>query len=232
MAHPFRHAESSAKKFGGKPQDYLPLHAWFDESKAYIPDFRHRCLRHHSQGIFLLEQIFGVVIVNSRGTEVPVRYIGEMHVKEDLGWIPTAQDWLSNIKPQRWMYGLRPADTGSQLGERAGGREVGERWRAITHLYTDVAEIWSLEEDGRLRSLVAEVPIDSGVGREPRHALARRIASVPDLTRALESAPQPPRCGDPADAERQAAPLNWLADYVRWFEGQRKHALSTSEVET
>ena len=109
MAHPIKHAESSARKFGGKPEDYLQLHNWLDESKAYIPDFRHRCLRHHSQGIFLLEEIFGVVIVNSRGTEVPVRYIGEMHVKEDLGWIPTAQDWLSNIKPQPWMCGQRRA---------------------------------------------------------------------------------------------------------------------------
>ena len=28
-----------------------------------------------------------------------MRYIGEQHVKEDLGRIPTAQDWLSQIKP-------------------------------------------------------------------------------------------------------------------------------------
>ncbi|MGO8731859.1 MAG: DUF6915 family protein [Terriglobia bacterium] len=32
---------------------------------------------------------------------------GEQHVKEDLGRIPTAQDWLSQISPQRWMYGQR-----------------------------------------------------------------------------------------------------------------------------
>jgi hypothetical protein len=28
-------------------------------------------------------------------------------VKEDLGCIPTAQDWLSQIKPERGMYGQR-----------------------------------------------------------------------------------------------------------------------------
>jgi hypothetical protein len=28
MAHPLKHAESSAKKFGGKPEDYLPIHNW------------------------------------------------------------------------------------------------------------------------------------------------------------------------------------------------------------
>lgn len=28
MAHPLEHAQSSAKKFGGKPEDYLALHRW------------------------------------------------------------------------------------------------------------------------------------------------------------------------------------------------------------
>lgn len=107
MAHPLKHAESSAKKFGGKPEDYLPIHNWFDESKAFLADFRHRALRHHAEGIFQAEKLFGVAIVNSDERLVPVRYVGEQHVKEDLGRIPTAQDWLLQIKPQRWMYGQR-----------------------------------------------------------------------------------------------------------------------------
>ena len=105
MAHPFKHAESSARKFGGKAEDYLAIHNWFDESKSFFADFRHRALRHHAEGIFLAERIFGVTLVNSDGERVPVRYVGEQHVKEDLGRIPTAQDWLSQISPQRWMYG-------------------------------------------------------------------------------------------------------------------------------
>ena len=105
MAHPVKHAENSAKRFGGNIEDYLPIHNWFDESKAFIADFRHRALRHHAEGIFLCERIFGVAITNSEGNQVPVRYIGEQHVKEDLGRIPSAQDWLSEISPQRWMYG-------------------------------------------------------------------------------------------------------------------------------
>jgi hypothetical protein len=109
MAHPFEHARSSAKRFGGTPEDYLAIHNWFDESKSFFTDFRHRALRHHAEGIFLAERIFGVRVVNSDGQQVPVRYIGEQHVKEDLGRIPTAQDWLSEIRPQRWMYGQRLA---------------------------------------------------------------------------------------------------------------------------
>jgi len=107
MAHPIKHAESSARKFGGEAEDYLAIHNWFDESKAFLSDFRHRALRHHSEGIFLCEKVFGVTITNSEGKLVPVRYVGEQHVNEDLGRIPTAQDWLMQIKPQRWMYGQR-----------------------------------------------------------------------------------------------------------------------------
>jgi hypothetical protein len=107
VAHPLKHAESSARRFGGRPEDYLVIHNWFDESKAFLPDFRHRALRHHAEGIFLAETIFGVAIKNSDGRQAPVRYIGEQHVREDLGRIPTAQDWLSAITPQRWMHGQR-----------------------------------------------------------------------------------------------------------------------------
>ncbi len=71
MAHPLKHAESSAKKFGGQAEDYLAVHQWFDESKAFFADFRHRALRHHAEGIFLSERIFGVTITNSEGNQVP-----------------------------------------------------------------------------------------------------------------------------------------------------------------
>ena len=105
MAHPYHHAISSARKWGGEPEDYQKIHDWFDESKAHMADFRHRALRHHTEGIFMAERIFGVTIVNSAGRIVPVRYIGEQHVKEDLGRIPTVADWLSNIKVEGWMLG-------------------------------------------------------------------------------------------------------------------------------
>lgn len=116
MAHPLKHAESSARKFGGKAEDYLAIHNWFDESKAFFPDFRHRALRHQSEGIFMAEKLFGMAILNSDGKRVAVRYVGEQHVREDLGRIPTAQDWLFEIKPQRWMYGQRLEDETS-VGE-------------------------------------------------------------------------------------------------------------------
>lgn len=103
MGTPYHHAVSSVKKFGGKPEDYQPLHDWFDQSKAHIADFRHRCYRHHTEGIFELERRFGTTITNSDGVKIPTRLIGEQHVREDLGCIPSLQDWFSNIVPQPWM---------------------------------------------------------------------------------------------------------------------------------
>ena len=117
MAHPLKHAESSARRFGGKAEDYLPIHDRFDESKAFFSDFRHRALRHHAEGIFLAEKLFGVAIVNSDGNQVPVRYVGEQHVREDLGRIPTVQDWLLHITPQRWMCGQRLNEEASSTKE-------------------------------------------------------------------------------------------------------------------
>jgi hypothetical protein len=59
----------------------------------------------------LAERIFGVTIRNSQGNDVPVRYIGEQHVREDLGCIPSFQDWAAAIRMQPWMYGQRLATT-------------------------------------------------------------------------------------------------------------------------
>ena len=103
MAPPYHHSESSARKHGGNPDDYLSIHQWFDESKRSFSDNRHRALRHHAEGIFLCEQVFGITLTNSVGKKVPVRTIGEQHVQEDLGWIPSAADWLREIQPKPWM---------------------------------------------------------------------------------------------------------------------------------
>lgn len=105
MANPYHHALSSAKKWGGTWEDYIVLHDWFDETKKIVPDVRHRALRHHAEGIFLLEQIFGHAwLVKSTGRTIPTRWVGEQHVKEDFsGRIPTAQDWLSEMPIKPWM---------------------------------------------------------------------------------------------------------------------------------
>jgi hypothetical protein len=104
MAHPYHHALSSVKKYGGIPEDYLEIHAWFDQTKAHLPDARHRAILHSSFGIFLCEQVFGATLTNGDGRVVPVRLIGEQHVMEDMGGtIPTVQDWLRDLPLSSWM---------------------------------------------------------------------------------------------------------------------------------
>lgn len=112
MTHPLFHAQSSVRLWGGRPEDYQPIHDWLDATKECFADFRHRALRHHAQGIFEAERVFGAAIVNSDGRTVPVRYIAEQHIKEDCGGrIPSVADWLSQIKPAVWMSRGYPADT-------------------------------------------------------------------------------------------------------------------------
>lgn len=102
---PHVHAKNSVKKWGGVPDDYIELHNWFDQTKAALPDIRHRAILHSSFGIFLLERQFGVTITNSAGKTVSVRDIGEDHVMEDLGFIPTLERWVQHLPIEEWMLG-------------------------------------------------------------------------------------------------------------------------------
>jgi len=107
MAHPNIHAKSSVKKWGGKIEDYLDIHSWFDETKSWIAHSNHRLFRHHSEGIFEAEKTFGISFINSDGKTVYTRYVGEQHVKEDCNnYIPSAKEWLvalnSKNRPE-WM---------------------------------------------------------------------------------------------------------------------------------
>jgi hypothetical protein len=115
---PYIHAQSSARRFGGKPEDYEPIHAFLDSSKAAFPDNRHRTLTHNSWFIgFVLERVKFAnsgecssdnrfpYIVNSDGRKVFIRDIGEQHVLEDYRgqFIPSASDFLKEMTYQDWM---------------------------------------------------------------------------------------------------------------------------------
>lgn len=106
MSKPYIHALSSAKRWGGEPEDYMDIHNLMDKSKGTIADSRHRALTHNAWFISeILERVFGVNITNSAGRKVSVRDIGEQHVLEDYGnrFIPSAQDFLEGIPMQEWM---------------------------------------------------------------------------------------------------------------------------------
>lgn len=176
MANPHHHAVSSAKKWGGVWEDYIAVHEWFDATKAWCPDFRHRAIRHHSEGIFECMSVFGTTITLStcgrcgrtqeehdeelfcdghepgpyepagiavycdgscvqegcvfREKLIPVRWIGEQHVQEDLGQIPTAADWLRRISGEPWMNRARRLSKELEDSQAAEKDVTGERlWR-------------------------------------------------------------------------------------------------------
>ncbi len=102
---PYLHARCSIKHFGGEEEDYLPIHDFIDSTKAAMPDMRHRAILHSAFGIFLVEKVFGTNICNSMGRLVSTRDIAEKHVIEDMGTIPTMQDYLKHMPLLPWLGG-------------------------------------------------------------------------------------------------------------------------------
>jgi hypothetical protein len=51
----------------------------------------------------MLETVFGLTLTLSTGKVIPTRWVGEQHVKEDLGFIPSFADWMRAIRPLPWM---------------------------------------------------------------------------------------------------------------------------------
>lgn len=108
MAKPYIHAVSSARRFGGLPEDYLDIHDFLDSSKAVFPDNRHRALTHNAWFLsVVLERVYGPTLTNSDGRVVSVRDVAERHVLEDFGgrFIPSAQDYLQGLPLEPWMDG-------------------------------------------------------------------------------------------------------------------------------
>jgi len=102
---PYDHGRVSVKKWGGKPEDYQAIHDFIDSSKAAHPDMRHRAILHSAFGIFITERVFGINITNSDGRLVSVRDVAEQHVIDDMGRIPTVQDYLDGMPFYDWLGG-------------------------------------------------------------------------------------------------------------------------------
>ena len=102
---PYLHGRLSVKKFGGKAEDYEDIHDFIDSSKMCVPDMRHRAILHSSFGCFLVERMFGKTRVNSDGKTYSPRDVAEDHIIQDLGFIPTMEQYLNNMTLQPWMGG-------------------------------------------------------------------------------------------------------------------------------
>ena len=104
---PHHHANISAKQHGGVAEDYMAIHEFIDHSKSAVADVRHRAMLHSAWGCYVVSQVFGNLLTNSDGKTVSVRDIAEEHIIQDLGFIPTMDDWLKEMPIQGWMSGTR-----------------------------------------------------------------------------------------------------------------------------
>ena len=113
MAHPYHHALSSVKKWGGTVDDFIAVHAWFSIRAR-------RSLLTSGTGRFATmprasswpRRSFGPTLTLSTGRVIPTRWVGEQHVKEDLGFIPSFSDWVKG-HPARTLDGPVRTDRGA-----------------------------------------------------------------------------------------------------------------------
>ncbi len=107
MAKPIFHAINSAKKFGGKPEDYQKIHCKMDSSKAHYPKMAHRLVFHSDFGHKLVQEFVGTEITNSEEEIVSVQNIADQHTFEDLGFIPTLEDYSKEFGPEHPLFSCK-----------------------------------------------------------------------------------------------------------------------------
>ena len=106
MANPLIHSKSSVKRWGGKVEDYLPIHELIDSPKATMNNNSSRLLTHNTWFAYtIIPKIFGYNIVNSDGKSVDSVDIAMLHIAEDfkMRFVPTPQDYLKHLEVQAWM---------------------------------------------------------------------------------------------------------------------------------
>lgn len=104
---PYIHALSSVRRWGGREEDYFPIHDLMDSTKGVIADNRHRLIFHNAYAIaHILPKIFNDTFINSDGKRVSTKDVGEQHCLEDFhGYIPSLQDYIENMQIKDWMSG-------------------------------------------------------------------------------------------------------------------------------
>lgn len=114
MSNPLIHSRSSVKRWGGKVEDYLPIHELIDSPKAAMNNNSARLLTHNTWFAYtIIPKIFGYNIVNSDGKSIDTVDIAMLHIAEDfrMKFVPTPQDYLKHLQVQSWMNnGVKPID--------------------------------------------------------------------------------------------------------------------------
>jgi hypothetical protein len=96
----YSHAQLSAKRRGGRPEDYMPIHSLLNCTKRFCQNDNHRIL-HTDWGIHeIVLKSQGETLVNSDGVLVSVKTVCEEdHVLPDFDgrFIPLLSDFVNSI---------------------------------------------------------------------------------------------------------------------------------------
>ena len=115
MANPEIHSKSSVKRWGGKIEDYLPIHELIDSPKECMNNNTSRALTHNTWFAYkIIPKVFGYNIINSDGRSVDTIDVAMLHIAEDfrMKFVPTPQDYLKHLQIQPWMNnGVKELET-------------------------------------------------------------------------------------------------------------------------
>ncbi len=113
----------------------------------------------------MAETILGKTLTLSTGRIIPTRWVGEQHVKEDLGFIPSFADWVKSIGPA--------LDGPDRRGSRRRSIRISPSpwWRS-----PDMTDPAYQRLGVPARGFALRGPSGSGPGVAPRHARGPRLA--------------------------------------------------------
>jgi hypothetical protein len=107
MANALIHAQSSVKRWGGKVEEYLPIHEIIDSPKACMNNNSARLITHNVWFCYhIIPKIFGYNLINSSGKRVDTIDIAMLHVSEDFRnrFVPTLEDYLKHLELPAWIH--------------------------------------------------------------------------------------------------------------------------------
>ena len=110
MANPLIHSKSSVKRWGGKVEDYLPIHELIDSPKATMNNNSARLMTHNTWFAYhIVPKVFGYNITNSDGKSVDVVDIAMLHIAEDfrMKFVPTPTEVRGTGAPLFVHFALR-----------------------------------------------------------------------------------------------------------------------------
>jgi hypothetical protein len=119
MANPLIHSQSSVKRWGGKVEDYLPIHELIDSPKATMNNNSSRALTHNTWFAYtIIPKVFGYNLTNADGKRVDTIDVAMLHIAEDfrMKFVPTPQDYLKHLEVQPWMCnGVKEIDNDESI---------------------------------------------------------------------------------------------------------------------